>query len=361
MVDRNEYKRRQAPPGVRVLAQGVRQGPPAADHQPLARLNRSSVDEAGWQTRRPLLPELALIAATIAYGGTFKIVQDALDHVDAGRVHPVAVHRRDDRARAVRAAARLAAARRRARGSRDFWSAALGFGLVGFAGYWFQNAGLAAHHHVELRVHHRFVRGVHAARRDRGDAARAEPQRVGRGRGLGGRSVPAHRRVVQHRCRRRAHARAARSCSRSWIFLGGTLLAAVRPGRAHRRADGACSRCARCPVVLVSGIGDDHRGRSSSPRSFTGVVCSAVAFTLQLWGQRSLEPSRAAVILLFEPVVAGFVGYLVGERLGVDGLRRRARDLRRHPHRRVARWRWRRLGARPSSPDRLLDRAVKGR
>jgi drug/metabolite transporter (DMT)-like permease len=52
---------------------------------------------------------------------------------------------------------------------------------------------------------------------------------------------------------------------------------------------------------------------------FTGVVCSAVAFTLQLWGQRSLEPSRAAVILLFEPVVAGFVGYLVGERLGAEG------------------------------------------
>jgi drug/metabolite transporter (DMT)-like permease len=52
---------------------------------------------------------------------------------------------------------------------------------------------------------------------------------------------------------------------------------------------------------------------------FTGVVCSAVAFTLQLWGQRSLEPSRAAVILLFEPLVAGFVGYLVGERLGAKG------------------------------------------
>ena len=35
------------------------------------------------------------------------------------------------------------------------------------------------------------------------------------------------------------------------------------------------------------------------------MLCSAVAFTLQLWGQRFVEPSRAAVILLFEPVVAG--------------------------------------------------------
>ncbi len=51
----------------------------------------------------------------------------------------------------------------------------------------------------------------------------------------------------------------------------------------------------------------------------TGVLCSAVAFTLQLWGQRRIEPARAAVILLFEPVVAGFVGFAVGERLGVKG------------------------------------------
>jgi drug/metabolite transporter (DMT)-like permease len=40
---------------------------------------------------------------------------------------------------------------------------------------------------------------------------------------------------------------------------------------------------------------------------------------LQLWGQRWVEPSRAAVILQFEPVVAGVVGFFVGERLGVSG------------------------------------------
>ena len=51
----------------------------------------------------------------------------------------------------------------------------------------------------------------------------------------------------------------------------------------------------------------------------TGVLCSAVAFSLQLWGQRYVEPSRAAVILLFEQVVAGVVGYAVGERLGIAG------------------------------------------
>jgi drug/metabolite transporter (DMT)-like permease len=40
---------------------------------------------------------------------------------------------------------------------------------------------------------------------------------------------------------------------------------------------------------------------------------------LQLWGQRYVEPSRAAVILEFEPVVAGIVGFVAGERLGLSG------------------------------------------
>jgi drug/metabolite transporter (DMT)-like permease len=40
---------------------------------------------------------------------------------------------------------------------------------------------------------------------------------------------------------------------------------------------------------------------------------------LQLWGQRYIEPSRAAVILQFEPIVAGVVGFWVGERLGWMG------------------------------------------
>ena len=37
LVDRSEYKRRQAAPGIRITP-GVRQGPPPADHQPLRRL-----------------------------------------------------------------------------------------------------------------------------------------------------------------------------------------------------------------------------------------------------------------------------------------------------------------------------------
>src|SRR6185369_11996909 len=71
--------------GARV-AQGVRQGSSPPDHQSLARLVVEPDAVSGsvpltWETARPLVPELALIAATIAYGTTFKLVQDALGDV----------------------------------------------------------------------------------------------------------------------------------------------------------------------------------------------------------------------------------------------------------------------------------------
>jgi drug/metabolite transporter (DMT)-like permease len=51
---------------------------------------------------------------------------------------------------------------------------------------------------------------------------------------------------------------------------------------------------------------------------FTGVMCSAVALPLQLYGQRRINASRAALVLLAEPVFAGVAGYLDGERLGAS-------------------------------------------
>ena len=49
---------------------------------------------------------------------------------------------------------------------------------------------------------------------------------------------------------------------------------------------------------------------------FTGIACSAIALPLQLWGQRRIPATRAALILLSEPVFAGIAGYVNGERLG---------------------------------------------
>lgn len=52
---------------------------------------------------------------------------------------------------------------------------------------------------------------------------------------------------------------------------------------------------------------------------YTGVGCSAIAFSLVAWAQRRVDPSRTTIISLLELVVAGIIGYFVGERLGVPG------------------------------------------
>jgi len=52
---------------------------------------------------------------------------------------------------------------------------------------------------------------------------------------------------------------------------------------------------------------------------YTGVVVNAVAFGLQLWGQRRVSASRTALVLMLEPVFAAGLGYLDGERLGAAG------------------------------------------
>ena len=49
---------------------------------------------------------------------------------------------------------------------------------------------------------------------------------------------------------------------------------------------------------------------------FTGIACSAIALPLQVWGQRRIPPTRAALILLSEPVFAAIASYVNGERLG---------------------------------------------
>lgn len=51
----------------------------------------------------------------------------------------------------------------------------------------------------------------------------------------------------------------------------------------------------------------------------TGVGASACALGLQVYGQRVLGPTRTALLLMVEPVSAAFIGYAIGERLGVGG------------------------------------------
>jgi drug/metabolite transporter (DMT)-like permease len=72
------------------------------------------------------------------------------------------------------------------------------------------------------------------------------------------------------------------------------------------------------PFVALDGLGQ-LTGQAVFAVVFTGLGCSAFAFTIQVWAQRRIEPARASIINLLEPVVAGFVGYAVGERLGWGG------------------------------------------
>ena len=52
---------------------------------------------------------------------------------------------------------------------------------------------------------------------------------------------------------------------------------------------------------------------------YTGVVVSAIAFGLQVWGQRRVSATRTALVLLLEPVFAAVFAVVAGERLGLLG------------------------------------------
>jgi len=68
------------------------------------------------------------------------------------------------------------------------------------------------------------------------------------------------------------------------------------------------------PVTAAQGIGH-LTDLALFAAAFTGIACSAVALSLQVFGQRRLTPSRAALFLMLEPVFAAAAGYVNGERL----------------------------------------------
>jgi drug/metabolite transporter (DMT)-like permease len=275
---------------------------------------------AAWETRRPLLPELALILATIAFGSTFKLVKNALEDVT-----PVGflLLRHGVAALALIPFALRNGWRNREAGAestndsfRTFVWIGIGFGAIGWLGYWLQNAGLQ---HTTTSDS-AFITGLFVV------------------------FTPVFETVIRRRFPNRlvivavataavglflltgAHFALGRGnaltlgCAASfglWIYVG---------GRVANRFDAVALVCLEMvvftalsvPFVAFDGLGR-VTGRVWLAVLVTGVICSAVGFTLQLWGQRRIEPARAAVILLFEPVVAGFVGYAVGERLGFKG------------------------------------------
>ncbi len=54
---------------------------------------------------------------------------------------------------------------------------------------------------------------------------------------------------------------------------------------------------------------------------YLGIMASAVAFFLQTWAQRRLEPTRTALLLMLEPVFAAIAGYFIAhDELGLRGI-----------------------------------------
>lgn len=56
-------------------------------------------------------------------------------------------------------------------------------------------------------------------------------------------------------------------------------------------------------------------GAPLAAAAFTGVFATAVAFLAMVWAQRSVSPSRAALILLLEPVFAALLSWVSGDPL----------------------------------------------
>jgi drug/metabolite transporter (DMT)-like permease len=270
---------------------------------------------ATWETRRPLVPELALIAATTAYGATFVLVQDALE-----RVTPVGfILLRFTVGAAVLIPVALMRGWRRTdvpAQPRAFMLAVLAFGFVGFVGYWFQNAGLER----TTTSNSAFITGlfvVFTPLIETVVSRKAPPPNV-----LLAVAVSAVGLFLLTGAELSMNAGDALTLGCAfffgiWIYLGGRF-SQTFDAIALTAGQLAVMALLAIPVVVVGGMGEIDT-QVVVAVLVTGVVCSSLAFTIQLWGQRYVEPSRAAVILLFEPVVAGVVGYAVGERLGFAG------------------------------------------
>jgi drug/metabolite transporter (DMT)-like permease len=289
---------------------------------------------------RPYLPELALATAAALYGSTFILVQDSLDHVTPSAFNvlrfavaaivllPV-VLRRDLRGPEARADESV----------RSLIVAGGALGLIGLVAYQTQNVGL---HHTSTS-NSSFITGLFVV---------FTPMIA----------------AVRYRRPPRPRVMAAVACALVGLFFltgasldlsfgdGVTIITAfawalwlIGTGEVTRRFDtfalilvqAVTIGLGSLVIAAFEGFGE-VTGIVVVGVLVTGIACSAIAFTLAAWGQRIVDPERSGVISLLEPVVAGVIGYSVGERLGVSGYLGAALILvsivvvERHTHDRVA-------------------------
>lgn len=266
---------------------------------------------------RPYFPELALALAATLYGSTFILVQDSLDHVSpsgfnvlrfgvAAIVLVPLVARRDWRGPDVRPTDSL-------------WtlvSAGVALGLIGLVAYQTQNVGL---NHTTTS-NSSFITGLFVV------------------------FTPV---IAAFRYRRppRAVVVGAVGCALLGLFLltGASLdmsfgdaitvvtafswsVWLIVTNEVTRRFDTFGLILVQAVVIAVGstvlaafeGFGD-VTAIVVVAVLVTGIGCSAIAFSLSAWAQRVIDPERAGVLSLLEPVVAGVIGYFAGERLGISG------------------------------------------
>jgi drug/metabolite transporter (DMT)-like permease len=72
---------------------------------------------------------------------------------------------------------------------------------------------------------------------------------------------------------------------------------------------------AACLVPAAAQGGIEVDGIALAAAAFTGIFATAVAFLAMVWAQRIVSPSRAALILLLEPVFAALLSALIDEPL----------------------------------------------
>jgi drug/metabolite transporter (DMT)-like permease len=266
---------------------------------------------------RAFYPELALVVASFLYGATFTIVQNALDDLTATgfilvrftigglALAPIAVLR-----------GWRGPAARPSDSARVLTGCGIALGVTAFVGYVCQNVGLQ---HTTTS-NSAFITGLFAV------------------------FTPLVVAVVYRRLPNRSVVISVALAVVGLLLLTGaqpppnvgdaiTLGTAfffgiwfVQLGAWSNRFDVVSLTCVELlamaalalPFVAIGGLGD-LTAQAVFAVVFTGLGCSAFAFTIQAWGQRRVEPARASMINLLEPVVAGFVGYAVGERLGWGG------------------------------------------
>ena len=113
------------------------------------------------------------------------------------------------------------------------------------------------------------------------------------------------------------------------LTLGCALAFAVHIlvlARTSHRYDPVRLTCWQIAVVSVAcagpgAIGGGYRFDAGvwAAAVFCGVAATALAFLGQVYGQRVVPASRAAILLLVEPVAAAVLGFVAGERLGWNG------------------------------------------